>query len=114
MGVQVRPPPHTHTHKSEPNENTCGDVLECYLAVANMAIRFPQAVKPLGEPLVLLEIRIQLSNELADWQTLFAGSQPAADTGDFIPDWDSEGEEDGPANNKAKHCLLYTSDAADE
>ena len=52
--------------QSEPNENTCGDVLENYLGVANMALRFPQVVKPLGEPWRSYRSR---SGSAASWRT---------------------------------------------
>jgi len=88
--------------QSEPNENTCGDVLENYLGVANMALRFPQVVKPLGEPLELLKVQIELSCELADLEMSYVAPSPAASLEAFIPDWDPDKTEVGPASKKAK------------
>ena len=67
-----------------------------------MSLRFPQAVRPLGEPLELLEVQIRLSNELADHEMSYDAPTLVAASGDFIPDWDPVECEDGPASKKAK------------
>ena len=91
--------------KAEPGENLCGDVLENYLAVANMALRFPQAVKPLGEPLALLDVQTRTSNEIAGIEMAQLGPAPThgVESCDSIPDWGDSGAEDAcPAVQRHK------------
>ena len=72
------------------------------MAIANMSLRFPQAVRPLGEPLALLENQIRLSQEIADYE-----HEPGEEFHDvippeYIPDWDPAQDADGPASKKTK------------